>query len=343
MEDAVLYESKEFSPVADTLTERITVMTWNIRFGAARIPWFGDSCGDRVILTEKEIESGLHGLAGKINEVAPDILILQEVDVDAKRSLYVDQVQWLLDHTNLNYGAYASIWQTQYIPSDGLGRMDMGNAILSRWPLAEAERIQLPLRGDQDALTQYFYLQRNILKAKVAVPGWENYDFYTVGIHAAAFSTDDTKKQHIDLFEEVLDEIDDAGGFFVAGGDLNELPPFADSTNFCDEDRCPGESADSCRGGSDLSGETEWLFDLYDGSYMPAVPLPDLKAEEGPYFTHSVAGISDDWNRKLDYLFTNSEWWVGPTITHQDAFDLSDHAAVSGKMIRFFNVVIPGQ
>lgn len=119
-EAAILYESKEFLPVADTLTDGVTVMTWNIRFGAARIPWFGDSCGDRVILTEEEVESGLEGLAGKINEVDPDILILQEVDVDAKRSLYVDQVQWLLDHTDLNYGAYASIWQAQYIPSDGL-------------------------------------------------------------------------------------------------------------------------------------------------------------------------------------------------------------------------------
>jgi len=51
VEEAVLYTAarSQNHPAVDTLT----VMTWNIRFGAGRqIPWFGDSCGDRVILTE---------------------------------------------------------------------------------------------------------------------------------------------------------------------------------------------------------------------------------------------------------------------------------------------------
>ena len=54
-EDAVMYESliiKEF-PSKKT----IKVMTWNIRFGVARLRFFGDGCGSRVIMTKKEVIS----------------------------------------------------------------------------------------------------------------------------------------------------------------------------------------------------------------------------------------------------------------------------------------------
>ena len=176
-------------------------MTWNVRFGAARIPWFGDSCGDRVIMTKSEVIAHLENIADYINSVQPDILLLQEVDVESKRSGYIDQVQWFLDNTSFNYGAYASMWQAQFIPSDGLGRVDVGNAILSRWEITDAERIQLPLRTDQDGLTQYFYLRRNILKTRIDVP---NRDFYAVCTHTTAFATDDTKQKHIEMFYETI-------------------------------------------------------------------------------------------------------------------------------------------
>jgi len=176
------------APNKDTLT----VVTWNIRFGIGRANWFGDSCGDLVLFDNETIIDGLELLAQKITEMDADILLLQEIDTDSKRSAYIDQVQWLLDHTSMNYGVYASMWEVQFVPSDGLGRVNTGNAILSKWPLSEAERIQLSLRGDQDALTKAFYVRRNVLKAVVNYPG---NPFWAVDIHASAFSNDDTKQK----------------------------------------------------------------------------------------------------------------------------------------------------
>jgi len=217
VESAIYYEdaSQESAEFNDTLK----VMTWNIRFGAARIPFFGDSCGDRVLMTQAETEGYLNSIVDYINSTEPDILLLQEVDISSKRSAYVNQLQYILDRTHLNYGVYASMWNAEIIPSDGLGRVDVGNAVLSRWEITDAERIQLPLRTDQDALTQYFYLRRNILKAKIALP--IDKAFYAVNIHATAFATDDTKQKHIARYKEVLDDLDLLGATFVTGGDLN--------------------------------------------------------------------------------------------------------------------------
>ena len=337
IEDAVLYESSSKTDIQNS-PDSLLVITWNIRFGAARIPWFGDSCGDRVIMTNSEVITHLDNIADYINSVEPDILLLQEVDVESKRSGYVDQVQWLLDNTYFNYGAYASMWQAQFIPSDGLGRVDAGNAILSRWEITDAERIQLPLRTDQDGLTQYFYLRRNILKTKIAVPNQNG--FYAVCAHTTAFATDNTKQKHIEKFYETINSID-TNAVFIAGGDLNALTPWATTRDFCEEDRCDEEVCDEDYENNEiyqgsyfnnLPDEVSLLRDLY--RYSSAID--SLSTENTENFTHSTwntnennSGFidSDYWDRKLDYIFSNVSFTNG--TTHQEAYDLSDHAPVS--------------
>ncbi|MDZ7263704.1 MAG: endonuclease/exonuclease/phosphatase family protein [candidate division KSB1 bacterium] len=332
VENAIWYAAKK-QTTPPSNADTIMVMSWNIRFGIGRAPWFGDSCGDQVIYSEDEVLINLRGIADKINELQPDILLLQEVDVQSKKSGYVDELQWLLDHTYFNYGVYASYWQVQFVPSDGLGRINMGNAILSRWKISEAVRIPLPLRGDQDALTKYFYLRHNILKTKIDLPGVDN--FYAVNVHIEAFSTDDTKKIQVDLFKDELDKLAGSGKAFVAGGDLNLLPPGSDSTDYCDEDKCPGESFHGPndhpqhKEGSNYTPEMTWLQGLYD-SYQCSVPLAEYLKDQRRYFTHTT-NPNSFWDRKLDYLFTNYKWVPGSEVTHQDILDLSDHAPVSAR------------
>lgn len=330
VENGNLYTAKSIQP-APTTVESIHLMTWNIRFGAGTLPWFGDSKGSRVMLTEDEVFHNLYGIAATLERTQPDILLIQEIDIESKRTAYIDQVQWLLDHTYFNYGAYASAWKAQVVPSDGLGRMDMGNAILSRWPITRAERIKLPLRGDQDALTKHFYLRRNILKTQIALPGVD--DFYAVNIHASAFSTDDTKKRQLDIFKMELDKLAAANIPFVAGGDLNSLPVNATKLDYClidkrDDESFHGPNDDpKHKEGSWFENEITWLQELYD-AYYPAVPLEDYGANEAFYFTHTT-----DWNapydRKLDYLWSKTPWVAGSDSTHQDARPWSDHAPVS--------------
>ena len=101
VEDGIMYKAKQIEPPPTAVTT-IKVTTWNIRFGAGRLPWFGDSCGDRVLFSEDEVMVNLQGIVEKINEMQPDILFLQEVDIKSKKSAYINELQWLLDHTYFN-------------------------------------------------------------------------------------------------------------------------------------------------------------------------------------------------------------------------------------------------
>ncbi len=307
----------------------LVVMNWNAKYGAGRIDFFFDCHGDRGIMNEEEVTANLQGLADKIKSVDPDILMLQEIDVASKRAAYIDQVQYLLDATDLNYAVYASQWKADYVPSDGVGPVNSGNVIMSKYPLSDSERIAMPLIDEQDGLTQYFYLQRNILKTKIDVGSGDG--VWAVNVHTAAYSTDGTKKKQIDQFKAELDAMAEAGQVFVAGGDLNTLPPGSTKVDDFDDSVCE-EGGDFDAGG--YGPEADWLSALY-ADYTPAIPLDEYQADNSLHYTHTT-DKDGFWNRKLDYLFTNGTFTAGSGLTHQDVssggvatMPLSDHAPVS--------------
>lgn len=331
-DDGEVYAYKARDLTAVTTPDTLIVMTWNIKFGGGDIDFWYDCHGERVLMRRQEVLDNMAGVAKIIREIDPDLLLLQEVDIESKRSVFIDEMQYLLNETDLNYGVYASIWQVQYIPSDGLGAMNAGNAILSKWELHDAQRIALALRTDQDALTQYFYLRRNIIKARVALPGMDN--LYALTVHAAAFSQDGTKRKHIDAFKRALDEIDADGGLFLAGGDLNTLPPGSLKLSGFEDSVCEDEQFQS----DDHTEETDWLDSFYadvsTGGYHPAIALSIYQADNSLQFSHTTLPLKG-FKRKLDYLFTNSTagWVANSGVTHQSISDgttaWSDHAPIS--------------
>jgi endonuclease/exonuclease/phosphatase family metal-dependent hydrolase len=334
-EETGKYLEKSQKVSAPSPDSTVNVMTWNIRFGIGRGPWFGDACGYKVVYNSDEILSNLQLIADQINLEKPDILLLQEVDINSTRSAYVDELQWLLDNTYFNYATYGSQWEAQFIPSDGLGRMDEDNVIFSRWPLTKTVRIQLALRKDQISIERYFYERCCIVKTQVDIPGFKS--FYILNTHPSAFATDDTKHSHLVSFKDELDRITTNGDIFVGGGDLNTLPPGSDSTDYCFEDMCPGESyhhpGDNPmhKDGSNYTPEAEWLVPFYN-SYKPVIPLNEYRQNQQLYFTHTTRP-EHFWGRTLDYLFTNSHWKAGTGKVHQDFLKLSDHAPVSGELV----------
>lgn len=306
----------------------LKVMTWNIKFGGARIDFWFDGHGERVLLNDWEVVANLEGLAAKINQADPDVLLLQEVDVNSKRAAFVDQMQWLLDRTGLNYGAYASQWRADFVPTKGLGRVDSGIATLSKFPVRDAQRLALPEIEARDRLTRYFYLKRAMLTASVELPNQGV--VRVVNIHTEPFANDGTKRRQLEQFHGELDRLDRAGTTFVAGGDLNSLAPgTAQQHGFVDV-----VMEDEDFQGGDYRQQDDWLTSLYE-HYTPAVDLDDYHRDNRPHCTHSTSK-EVFWNRKLDYLFTNGEFVAGSALTHQDhsrggmkTMLLSDHAPVS--------------
>ncbi len=279
----------------------LRMMTWNIRFGIGRGPWFGDACGYKVSYTEQEVKAKLDEIISEINREKPDILLLQEVDLPSTRSGYVDQVRYILDGTYFNYVAYGHQWKAQFVPSDGLGRLEEVNAIYSPWPLSEAVRTQLDLQSNQMAIERYFYERCCMVEAKVSIDGYE--PFYVVSTHTSAFSTDDTRHKHLNEFKQKLDRLE-AKGIVAGGGDLNEIPPGSDTTDYCIQNACDGfvyhqEGVEPFhKEGMNYTPEQDWLNPLYN-AYNSAIPLAQYQEDQLHNYTHT-SRPGHFWDRTLD-------------------------------------------
>jgi len=188
------------------------VMTWNVKYGAGRIDFWFDLWGDRTEMTLSEVEGNMEGLYKLINEVQPDVLVTNEIEINSKRSAYFDMVQGILEHTDLRWAAYTPVWRDRFVANEGLGRVDMGNCVFSRFPIVGNERIAQVDRTDQDPLTSTFYLHRAVGRAVVQVGERQVAVF---AVHTEAYDTDRTNaKQQAQILELLRAE---ALSFVMAG------------------------------------------------------------------------------------------------------------------------------
>jgi endonuclease/exonuclease/phosphatase family metal-dependent hydrolase len=288
----------EPQPVSD-----LKVMTWNLKYGGGRINFWFDYWGERVHMTEAEVASNMAGIYALIDEVQPDIILAQEIDRNSKRTDYFDMVQGILDNTSLNFAAYTPVWRARYVASQGLGRVDSGIAVLSKYPILSNTRIGLDDRTDQDALTKAFWLHRAVNRAVVKVGERE---VTVLNLHVAAYDTDGTRKTQL---TEVMSIVEEETLPTLVGGDFNAIPPGSVKVeDFDDESRVP-EDSNFDGGAYDLT-----LMEPFYASLTPSMPLAAYgltEQEQGRWYTHTVAPPVDDqgeshfWGRTLDYHFVN--------------------------------------
>ncbi|MFO0675401.1 MAG: endonuclease/exonuclease/phosphatase family protein [Polyangiaceae bacterium] len=322
----------------------LRVMAWNVKYGAARIDFWFDYWGDRVQMTRQEVVGNMNQLYALVREVDPDVFMTEEIEVDSRRSAYYDMVTGFLEHTSLNYAAYYPTWDARYVPSEGLGRINLGNAIFSKYPIVEANRIPQEDRTDQSGLTRAFYIHRAIGRA-VLDTGERKVAAYVV--HTEAYDQDGTKQRQL---AQIHDVVGAETLPFVLGGDFNELPPTAAKlVDFPDEHpKAKGTDYEQ------PPYTPEKMQPFYD-DLEPAIPLADYgttEAEQARFYSHSVLGPDTSnaegqrgfWNRTLDYLFAKKggAWVAGSSDVLQspgrqgirsDPMRLSDHAPVVGTWV----------
>lgn len=157
----------------------LTVMTFNIK-------------GGRVSPGE------LGGIASVIRSSGADVVLLQEVDQNRRRSGNVDQPAIIASHLGMQsvFGA------NDYITDRG----GYGNAILSRFPIAESGNTHLPNRDGKE--------QRGVLRANIIVEGQRLVVFNTHLDH----TSDSLRQSQIGA---VMSKVNAYDGAKLLGGDLN--------------------------------------------------------------------------------------------------------------------------
>ncbi len=344
-QEVPIFTRSQMVPPTNAAPTELKVMAWNVKYGAGRIDFWFDYFGDRTQMTISEVEGNMEKIYALINEYDPDILMAEEIEVNSRRSAYYDQVQGILDNTRLNYGAYMSTWDSRYVPSEGVGRIDLGNAIFSKYPITFAERIRQEDRTDQDAVTATFYLNRMI--GRTIIDAGNGREVATYVVHTEAYDVDGTKAKQI---QQIYDEVQKETRPFVLGGDFNELPPTAAKLS-----DFPDELASIQGTEFEQPPYTPQVMQKFYDDFVPWITLDrygDTEDEQRMYYTHTIAGPGHNdengqpqfWNRTLDYLFVTKAdaWKDGTTDVLQtdgrlgiksNPLWLSDHTPVVGTWV----------
>jgi endonuclease/exonuclease/phosphatase family metal-dependent hydrolase len=178
--------------------ETLRVMTFNIRAG-----------------TDLERRPSIQRLAAFIDSVAPDLVFLQEVDRETRRSGGVDQLGELARLTGM-HGAFGRAM--------GFDGGEYGTGILSRLPLRDTATLALPVELPPE-LSERYQEPRALLRATVDTPRGP---LFLLGTHLDHHGHGFLREPQLLQILAHLAERVPGGAMVLFAGDLNAQPDAAE-------------------------------------------------------------------------------------------------------------------
>lgn len=261
----------------------LKLMTWNMAYA------YGVG-SDGVGYNRKSkdfILKNLDEVVRIINEVNPDIVCLQEVDFEAKRSGYVNQAEYLFKHLPFSYMASSFSWDINYLPfpyydlQNHFGQIKSGQVILSKYPIVKSKTHLLDT-GEHPFWYKMFLYRRYLQLVEIKVDS----EVIEIGnTHLEAFEKNLRMKQAKQVAQFATSEKLD----FLCG-DFNSVPSVAlKKSGFYDE--------------VDYFEDTS-LESIASVDFNDVIDLPTYQTGESAYFTFP----SDKPDRKIDYIFYQKKW-----------------------------------
>jgi endonuclease/exonuclease/phosphatase family metal-dependent hydrolase len=154
-----------------------------------------------------------------------DFWMLQEVDVKAKRSYNVNQVELVTNAKRGSYGVFAKNYMVQYVPvpiSNPMGYVEGGLMTFSDFAPAEAIRYAYPLIASWP--DKLFLLDRCFLLNRYPLNNGE--DLVIINTHNSAYVYDSVLRiEELQILKSVVLDEYSKGNYVIAGGDWNQNPP----------------------------------------------------------------------------------------------------------------------
>jgi endonuclease/exonuclease/phosphatase family metal-dependent hydrolase len=215
------------------------VLVWNVQFcGSRRHRFFYDG-GRAVSVPEGDVRGSIAAMSAALRQEVPDLVVLQEVDRDSRRTRRIDQHAALLEAGGWASHASTPYHRVRYVPypnHEHLGRVDMALSVFSRFHIAKARHHPLPLLKE-GRVRQWFNLRRAALELHLPVAGGGTLRLFDT--HLSAFSRGDgTLAAQIAVLDSLLCDAEREGAWLLAG-DLNALPPGDDPRRLPDPQEYP--------------------------------------------------------------------------------------------------------
>ncbi len=229
-EQITLLDHDEFSKISDS---SFTIMTWNIGYAGLgdNMDFFYDG-GTKVRDSKKRTQNNLNHILNFLKSQGNlDFILLQEVDVKAKRSYRINEKASIEKITPNYLSLYANNYLVNYVPVpyyEPMGYVKAGLQSLSKKIPAKSTRYAFP--GNYDWPTSLFMLDRCFIASRFQLKNGK--ELIIINTHNSAFDDGSLKKQQLEYLKLFLEQELQKGNYFVVGGDWNQNPPGIDTSKF---------------------------------------------------------------------------------------------------------------
>ncbi len=220
-EAIVLTEGNDGSDVDSSLT----LYTWNIGYsGLGEESDFFYDGGEMVRAKKPIVEKNLAGIKEQISTWNDaDFILLQEVDMNSKRSYGINQLTAIESASHLSHPQIGINYQVKYIPipiTKPMGRVKSGIVTLSKQEPSMATRHSFP--GNYSWPKSLFFLDRCFVLQR-HVHG--DKELVVVNTHNSAYDDGTLKAAQMKYLRTFLIEEYEKGNYVIVGGDWNQCPP----------------------------------------------------------------------------------------------------------------------
>ena len=227
-----------------------TVMSWNMGYAGLgdNMDFFMDGGSGETVTTIERQDVNIAGLTGMMAANNPDVLFLQEIDRNSDRTYNVDELfkvkgdlttyENSMDPENVPYAStFAYNYNAEYVPypvNDMIGHVESGVAVLSKYEIANAERVSLPCPFSWPVKT--VNLKRCLLVNHVPVVDAEGNDtgkeLVLINLHLEAYDDGEGKIAQTKALKKLMDEELNKGNYVIVGGDFNQTFSNVDSSMY---------------------------------------------------------------------------------------------------------------
>ncbi|MGD9605629.1 MAG: endonuclease/exonuclease/phosphatase family protein [Bacilli bacterium] len=221
---------KNNTNIVDTNNDYV-IMTYNIGFGAYNhdFSFFMDSgemlTGEKVqgtlakAVSKEVVETNTSGAIDLIQSHDPHFVFIQEIDVSANRSHFINQYASFKDELTDFTAAIALNFHSAflYFPfNDPIGKTTAGISTFSKYEISEAVRYQLPI--DNSFPNRFFDLDRCFLVTKIKTN--TDKDLVLINVHLSAYDEGGLiRALQLEKLKEIM--IQEKDNYVIVGGDFN--------------------------------------------------------------------------------------------------------------------------
>lgn len=203
--------------------EELQVLSWNIGYGGlgAGSDFFMDGGKDVRSADKEQVLAYLDGIKASIQTLNPDVVMLQEVDVDSGRTYRIDQSAYLALDASVHAKNYACAFVPYPLPP--LGRIYSGVFTTTQGlAIDAADRISLPCPFQWPVRTAN--IKRCLLASYLPIEDSDK-QLVMVNLHLEAYDSGEGKIAQTKMLKDFIEGEYAKGNYVIAGGDFNQIFP----------------------------------------------------------------------------------------------------------------------